>query len=107
MAKKSRDKGATFEREIANALTEQLGFEVRRNSAMYADTPDIKVGKWIVECKRRSKIGLIYEAIEQAQGYCHEPNATPMVIVRADGKKALAIIELDTAINVIRESFDV
>lgn len=105
MAKKSRDKGTVFEREVANELTDKLGFEVRRNSAMYSDTPDIKVGKWIVECKRRAKIGLIYEAMEQAKGYCHEPNATPMVIVRADGKKALAIIELETAIETIRESF--
>lgn len=105
MAKKSRDKGVAFEREVANTLTDQLGFEVRRNSAMYSDTPDIKCGKWVIECKRRSNIGLIYDAMDQAKGYCHEPNTTPMVIVRADGKKALAVIELDTAINVIRESF--
>lgn len=106
MAKKSRDKGATFEREIANALTDQLGFEVRRNSAQYADTPDIKCGKFIIECKRRAKIGLIYEAMDQAKGYCHEPNSTPMVVVRADGKKPLVIIELDEAVTLIRESFN-
>lgn len=107
MAKKSRDKGAVFEREIATALTEQLGFEVRRNSAMYADTADIRVGSWIIECKRRAKIALLYEAMAQAKTYCHEPNAKPMVILRADGQKALAVIELDQAINLIRESFDV
>ena len=104
MGKKSRNKGSGYELEIANHLTDQLGFEVRRNSAMYMDVPDIKVGSWVLECKRRAKIGLIYEAMEQAKGYCHEPKQKAMVLVRADGKKTLAIIELDQATELIRET---
>ena len=52
----SRNKGASFEREIANLLTADLGLEknIRRilEQTRTKELPDLKLGRWCIECKR-------------------------------------------------------
>lgn len=45
-----------------------------------------------IECKARAKIGLVYDALEQAK---RDPNRIPMAVIRADRKKALVVLDLD------------
>ena len=52
----SRNKGVSFEREVANLLTSDLGLKnnIRRILDQTRDKhlPDLMLGKWYIECKR-------------------------------------------------------
>jgi len=53
--RKSRNKGAAFERWVANTLTEELGLDVplRRNLSQYQahSLPDLVLPPFVIECK--------------------------------------------------------
>ena len=92
MPKISRNRGATFEREIVSDLHLSLGIKTKRNLDQYQESGhgDIILGDYVIECKRRRKIAT-YEFMEQAENAC-KPWQTPLVVMRADGKKALAVL---------------
>ena len=52
----SRNKGASFEREIANSLNDSLGLKkpLKRilEQTREKHLPDLILGKWFIECKR-------------------------------------------------------
>ena len=52
----SRNKGASFEREVGNLLTEDLGLKnnIRRilEQTREKHLPDLMLGRWYIECKR-------------------------------------------------------
>ena len=52
----SRNKGVSFEREVANLLTSDLGLKnnIRRILDQTRDKhlPDLMLGRWYIECKR-------------------------------------------------------
>ena len=52
----SRNKGASFEREVANLLTNDLGLKknIRRilEQTREKHLPDLMLGNWYLECKR-------------------------------------------------------
>ena len=52
----SRNKGASFEREIGNLLTSDLGLKnnIRRilEQTREKHLPDLMLGRWYIECKR-------------------------------------------------------
>ena len=52
----SRNKGASFEREIGNLLTADLGLKnsLRRilEQTREKHLPDLIMGRWYIECKR-------------------------------------------------------
>jgi Holliday junction resolvase len=92
MGRKSRDKGATGERELARELSALLGVEARRGCQYHggpespdvvADIPDVHI-----ECKRTERLRL-YEAIEQAIAdagakvpvVAHRQNHQPWVVI--------------------------
>ena len=54
MGTMSRRKGATFEREVANLIRDNLGFDCKRNLEQYQQGGDDLSGVpgWSVECKR-------------------------------------------------------
>jgi hypothetical protein len=95
MAKISRTRGATYEREVAAKIHDVLGVKLKRNLQQYQEKGlgDLILGKFIIECKRRRKIA-VYEFIEQAEAAC-KPGEVPVVIMRADGKESLALMYLD------------
>ncbi len=104
MSKSQRAKGCSFEREIANLLTERLGQSVKRNLSQSrggaTEGSDITVGPFSIECKRRSKIA-IYDWLQQAQRDA-KPGNTPIVVARADGRRAVAILDLEALIPLIQ-----
>lgn len=91
MGKKSRDKGATYEREVVNAFKAHgidavrlapLQSDLRRSE--YADVDVQGLGR--VECKRPANgFKMLYDAIEHAEAVC----------LRSDGEKSLIVLRLD------------
>jgi Holliday junction resolvase len=92
MSKLSRQRGASYEREIAAEVFEVTGHKVRRNLNQYQvkDEGDLILGQFLIECKRRRKIA-VYEWMEQAERSSN-PSQTPVVVMRADGEKSLAVM---------------
>ncbi len=101
MAKISRQRGASYEREVANEIFDVLGVRIRRNLKQYqvSEEGDLILGTYLIECKRRRKIA-VHEFMEQADKAC-EPGQTPIVIMRADGEKSLAMMHLPDLLKLL------
>ena len=90
MSKKSRTKGATFEREVCKMIEDQLGFEVRRNLDQYQikEQADIELADlFSIECKRyASAAGGWYQKDWwlQAERAAALKNLVPVLIWRYD-----------------------
>lgn len=90
----SRNKGAGYEREIANKFSEYLGADVKRNLDQSRDGgADISLPPYLIECKRRARI-IVYEWIEQATKAAKPVNMVPVVVCRADRQDDLVIMRL-------------
>jgi len=96
MGRKSREKGASGERELARELSRLLGVEARRGCQYHggpgspdiaADIPDVHI-----ECKRTERLRL-YEALEQASD--DAGGKVPVVVHRQNYKPWVAIVRLD------------
>lgn len=106
MSKLSRQRGATYEREVANEIFDVLGVRIRRNLKQYQvkDEGDLILGKYLIECKRRRKIA-VYDFIEQAERAC-EAGQIPLVIMREDGGKSLALLRLPDLLTLLGNELD-
>ena len=101
MSASQRRKGAAGERELAQILSEQLGWVVKRNIGQARDGgDDITTGQFRWECKRRAKLS-VYEFMDQVEAACR-PGDIPIVAMRADGKNWLVMMKLEDAIPMIR-----
>lgn len=97
MGKKSRNKGANFEREIVSILnahglnaTRTAPLQAGMGSGGAADIYCRDIG--YVEAKHRANgMGFIYDAMKDAD----------LVVFRADRKRSLAIIDLDHFIEIV------
>ncbi|NLE57348.1 MAG: hypothetical protein GX616_03245 [Planctomycetes bacterium] len=96
MGRKSRDKGAAGERELAHELSRLLGVEAHRGRQYHggpgspdvaADIPDVHI-----ECKRTERFRL-YEALQQAID--DADGKTPIVAHRQNHKPWVVIVRLD------------
>lgn len=101
MSKLSRQRGATYEREVANEIFDMLGIRIKRNLKQYqqSEEGDLILGDYLIECKRRRKIA-VYDWMKQADIAC-TPGQTPVVICRADGEKSLAILHLPDLLKLL------
>lgn len=89
MGKLSRNKGASFEREVVRLLN-QYNLNAKRTAPMQAGHSnyfgDVECDLGLVECKRRARgFSLLYEALADAD----------CVIFRDDRKKPLIAFELE------------
>jgi Holliday junction resolvase len=101
MGASQRRKGAAGERELANLLSEQLGWVCKRNIGQARDGgDDITTGQFRWEVKRRAGIA-VYEWIEQAVR-ASGPNDVPIVACRGDGKGWLVVMRFEDALPLIR-----
>lgn len=104
----SRRKGRGGELEAAKLLKE-LGFDVEVMSPMQARTslyPDVQAAygplKFAVEVKRPKALrSLLYDALDQA-GIASGGLAAPVVMVRADRRPWLVVMEPTTLAEVLR-----
>lgn len=101
MAKISRQRGATYEREVANEIFDMLGIRIKRNLKQYQQSGegDLILGDYLIECKRRRSIA-VYEWMRQAVE-ATQPGQTPVVIMRADGEKSLAVLHLPDLLKLL------
>jgi len=96
MGRKSRNKGAGGERELARELTRLLGIEARRGCQYHGgpSSPDViaDIPGVHIECKRTERFRL-YDAMEQAVRDAGEN--IPVVMHRQNRKPWVAIVRLD------------
>lgn len=102
MGKKSKDKGAAYEREVAHAL-QKLGHDCRR-TAQFCGKPQGEDGNHDasdvigldgihIECKRYASKGFDYKWLEQAQRDCG--SKLPAVFHRTDRKPTVVTMTLE------------
>jgi hypothetical protein len=91
MGRMQRNKGAAFEREIANDLTKVVARPVKRKLGQARDSGnDIDLPPFRIECKRYAKIG-VYVWLKQCIAAC-VPGDIPVVIARADAQDAIVVM---------------
>jgi Holliday junction resolvase len=100
MGKRSRTKGATYEREIASTLQKALGVEVKRRLGQAREGgEDIDLTTLALpltlECKRRAQPLVALKWLEQAQAASEGKGSTPVVITRGDNSPSLVVMTLD------------
>jgi len=99
----SRNKGAQFERDIINALRDNLGVQCKRNLEQWrSGGDDIDLAPYSIECKRRANIA-IYEWWEQACKSAEAKRRIPILVVKADRKETLVCMDLQEFMRLIRE----
>lgn len=106
MAKISRDRGAKFEREVAN-LFKDWGHEAFRTAQHMGKTgqaPDVKVKGLHVECKRRRQIAS-YEWYKQAKAdsLAEGKGNLPVVVFRADNEPPMVMMHFEDFIQLYNE----
>src|SRR5208282_6925704 len=111
MSKLSRTKGAGGERELCALLSDAFGQVVKRKLGQAREGGnDVDLPGFRVECKRRKRIGNLYEWVEQAKLPLREATAAtfqripiPVVMLRADGKEWLVTMRLADWVVIARE----
>jgi len=102
--KRNRQRGQEGEREVCQILTETLGIPVKRLLGQEREGgSDIWTKPYRWEVKRRKRIGLIYDWLQEAQDGLQNASERPVVAFRADGKGWVAALPLDELIRLIRE----
>tara|TARA_R110002020_G_scaffold134871_2_gene301185 strand:- start:1304 stop:1696 length:393 start_codon:yes stop_codon:yes gene_type:complete len=109
MGKYSRDKGARFEREIANRLKEVFGPRTTRSSGQCfkgdlradVDCPEV----W-VECKvgKRPNIKAALEQAEEAEAGA-KTGKSPVAICKWDRQEPIASMRLDFFIELLKIAY--
>lgn len=108
MGKISRDRGAKFEREIAN-IFKDWGYEAFRTAqhmGKTGQTPDVKIDYLHAECKRRRSVA-VYEWYDQARrdALAEGKGNIPVVFFRADGKPPMAMMHIESFIELFSEYY--
>jgi hypothetical protein len=106
MSKKSRDKGARFERTVAQWFRD-AGFDHARRGGNQcrsgSDGPDVVVPGlplWI-EAKTRARVGgVIPAALEQAEEATNGP--TPIAIVKGNHQSPIVSMRWDTFVSLLK-----
>jgi len=102
MGKYQRNKGAAFEREIADDISGWLGIDVRRKLGAARDGgDDIQVGQFRIECKR-CETTKVWEWYEQAKGNS-EAGEIPVVVFRRSRSEPMALVSFSDFMRLMRE----
>jgi len=109
MGKHQREKGARFEREVANRLKPVFGPRTIRSSGQCfsGDTrADVDCPVLWVECKvgKRPNIKAALEQAEKARDSC-ESNKVPVAICKWDRHEPIASIRLNDFIELLKLAF--
>lgn len=101
--RRSRNKGAHGERELAGILSDELGFSVKRKLGQARDGgDDISVGQYRIEVKRRERLA-IEDWCKQVEACCG-PSDVPVLAFRRNGEPWRCVVPLDWMIEQIRET---
>lgn len=109
----AKAKGKRLEKWVLKILKEQFGFtsdEVRVNIG--AETgADIKMASYAeqyfpfkIECKNQEAVGPIYTMYDQAISHCKMGDREPLLIIKKNGKRPLAVMDADEFFFVLRQA---
>ncbi|NBT36376.1 MAG: hypothetical protein EBT03_12725 [Betaproteobacteria bacterium] len=102
MAKLSRTRGNTYEREVCAELSAVMGQKVVRILGQARDGGgDIFTPPFLWECKRRRNFAG-YTFMEQAVISAEAQGAIPIVAIRADGQESLVMMRMKDALPLIQ-----
>lgn len=105
MSASERRKGVHFENEVCSLLRDRCGVAVRRNLAQSrggaVEGSDIVLGQYSLECKRRA-VFVGHAWLEQARR--DATGRIPIVVVRGDGQRAIALIDLAVLIPLLAQN---
>lgn len=97
----SRNKGAAAERELAEILSKELGFVVKRKLGQARDSgDDIQVQKFRIEAKRRETLALPAWC-RQIEQHCG-PGEVPIVAYRQNGQPWRIVMKLEDFLPLMR-----
>ena len=106
MAKISRTRGASFEREVVNLFKDwgHKAFRTAQHMGKTGMAPDVQVDGLHVECKRRRSLAVM-EFYHQAE---HDARAEgkgniPTVIMRADNEPPMVLMHFEDFIQLYNE----
>ena len=105
MGKKSRDKGAAFERWLCNEIDQHLGFKTKRNLSQYQTKgqSDIIIPGFAIECKAyANRGGWTHKADWWVQACEQCGDNEPVLVYKYDYQEPRAVISL----SVINKEFD-
>ena len=94
----SRNKGATFERDVAHKLSQHFGERITRILGQARDSgEDLDVGNLTIECKRRKTLKGLYAWYEQARAASkrYRTLRVPVVVFREDHGETMAMLSFD------------
>ena len=101
----SRNKGASFEREVANLLTNDLGLKksIRRilEQTREKHLPDLMIGRWYIECKRYGSGAEPLEAWWQQVLDATKEKGIPALVYKFDRRP----IKVRVPLSVLNENF--
>jgi Holliday junction resolvase len=101
MGRSERRKGAEAERELAQILSDELGFVVKRKLGQARDSgDDIQVGKFRIEAKRRETLALPAWC-RQIEEHC-QPGEVPVVAYRTNGQPWRIVLKLEDFLPLMR-----
>lgn len=100
MGKLSRQRGASYEREVAKALHKMFP-KARRHleyHALDANGVDLQdTGPFAIQCKR----GRTYAPINKIKEVQCSPDMIPMLVTRADNEESLVVLSLENFIKIL------
>ena len=106
----SRNKGASFEREIANTLNDSLGLKkpLKRilEQTREKHLPDLILGKWFIECKRYG------QGAEPLEGWWEQviastpENGYPALIYKFNHRPIKVRVPLHTVNDNLKKDFN-
>ena len=92
MGKSQREKGARFEREVAQVFgTERVGSRGKPD----ATHSDVEHESLFIQCKRRARLAL-YQWWEETVEGAVNAGKVPLLVIRQDRGEALVVMDLKT-----------
>lgn len=105
----ARRKGAQFERDIANLLSELVGIEFKRGVGQTRgggeEIPDVYSDdlEWLhIETKRQVRCN-IPAAFRQAVADCEESGKKPVAVTRSDRSPTLVTMDIELFVQLLKE----
>jgi len=99
-----RRKGSSAERELCALLNAEFGCNVSRKLGQARDAGnDVDLPPFVIECKRRARIGNVYDWISQAEFATPDGYGMPVVMMRADGQDWLVLMRFIDWARLARE----
>lgn len=108
MGSLSRNKGASFEREVAKLIDLNLGIKVKRNLEQYQEKGLGDLNGWpgvMIECKRYAEVtpSKVRKWWIESQAQAINTGTEPVLIYKADRREHRAILDASLLVEGIQE----